>query len=112
MKDIGCGMKVMALTAAAKSFIEREGLGSVHHIDETVLWLQEKYIHRRPALHAMWRLVSPADLMTRNMTREGVEAQIAMLDNEFKRETGRKLPELYVMKKGGEQLRHRRGGEA
>ena len=75
MKDMGTASKVrMHLDAsAAKCIIERKGL------DVDVLWLQEQQARRLLPLVKVDGVWNPADLMTKHLGADKIEAHMRMM---------------------------------
>ncbi len=52
-------------SSAAKSFVSRQGLGKMKHIEIRDLWLQKEVRDGKVELHKIPGLENPADLMTK-----------------------------------------------
>ena len=75
LKDVGMppvDSRVDADASAAKSIVEREGLGQVRHIDVDLLWIQEQQLRTRLPLSKSHGTRNPADLITNNLIRASI----------------------------------------
>ena len=87
--DFGIELKIRLHVdaSAALGILQRQGVGRVRHLDVGVLWLQEKQLRRLIELTKVLGTRNPADLMTKNLTREQLDQYAEMLG--FKVEEGR-----------------------
>ena len=97
MEDMG--VQIDARThidaSAAKSIIEREGLGKLRHVHVNVLWLQEQEVRRRLPLAKIDGKINCADLMTKHLQQQDMEMHIETLNIKFRDGRAQKSPELY-----------------
>ena len=85
LKDFGQVTKaVLHMDAsAALGVIQRKGVGKVRHLDVSTLWLQEQQLRRIIALEKVEALKNPADLLTKSLTRERIDAYSDLMSYEY-----------------------------
>ena len=64
-------------SSAAKSFVARRGLGRMRHIEVRDLWLQQEVLAGRVRVVKVKGEMNPADLMTKFLSREEIEARLS-----------------------------------
>ena len=75
LKDVGMAVAdshVHVDASAAKSIVEREGMGKVRHIEVDILWAREQHLRKRLLLIQIDGTRRPADLMTTNLIRASI----------------------------------------
>ena len=75
LRDLGHDLKVEIFTdaTAAKGIAGRRGLGKTRHIEVHYLWVQERVGKGHIILKKVWGGETPADLLTKNLTREKIQ---------------------------------------
>ena len=61
---------------AAKSFVNRRGLGKMRHIEIRDLWLQKEIREGKVEVHKVLGTENPADLMTKILTVKEIEERL------------------------------------
>ena len=64
---------------AAKSFVNRRGLGKMRHLEIRDLWLQKEIREGRVLVHKVLGTENPADLMTKILTVGEIEERLKMM---------------------------------
>ena len=72
---------------AALGIVERRGVGRVRYLDVVSLRIQEQQLHRVLEMNKVAGLENPADLLTKYLNRERIDACIDLIGYRF--ETGR-----------------------
>ena len=62
---------------AAKSFVNRRGLGKMRHLEIRDLWLQKEIREGRVLVHKVLGTENPADLMTKILTVKEIEDRLS-----------------------------------
>ena len=63
----------MVYSAAALAIAKRKGSGKLRHINEALLWLQEKEDREELTFHKVKGMANPADLMAKHVFAEVME---------------------------------------
>ena len=63
-------------SSAAKSFVNRRGLGKMRHLQVRDLWLQKKVRQGGIVIHKVLGVSNPADLMTKILNIKEVEERL------------------------------------
>ena len=66
--------------SAAKSFVNRRGLGKMRHLQIRNLWLQEEVEHGRLEVHKIKGEENPANLMTKILSLKEVVARLSWIN--------------------------------
>ena len=61
---------------AAKSFVNRSGLGKMRHLEISYLWLQKEIREGKVEVHKVLGTENPADLMTKILTVREIEDRL------------------------------------
>ena len=64
-------------SSAAKSFVARRGLGRMRHIEGRDMWFQQEVLAGRVRVVKVKGEMNPADLMTKFLSREEIEARLS-----------------------------------
>ena len=65
-------------SSAAKSFVSRQGLGKMKHLEIRDLWLQREVGMNRVIVHKVDGTLNPADLMTKYIKRCEIEVHLTL----------------------------------
>jgi len=84
--DLGieCSTRMHIDASAALGIVERRGVGRVRHLDVGMLWLQEQQLKQVIHMTKILGTENPADLMTKNLSRESIDKYSRMLGFEFR----------------------------
>ena len=63
-------------SSAAKSFVSRQGLGKMKHLEIRDLWLQREVGMNKVIVHKVDGTLNPADLMTKYLKRWEIEVRL------------------------------------
>jgi len=66
-------------SSAAKSFVSRQGLGKMKHLEIRDLWLQREVGMNRVIVHKVDGTLNPADLMTKYLKRWEIEVRLNLM---------------------------------
>ena len=66
-------------SSAAKSFVSRQGLGKMKHLEIRDLWLQREVGMNRVVVHKVEGPRNPADLMTKYLKRWEIEVRLNLM---------------------------------
>ena len=69
---------------AAKSFVNRRGLGKMRHLEIRDLWLQKEIRDGRVEVHKVLGTENPADLMTKILTVREIEERLRRMSIQMK----------------------------
>ena len=69
---------------AAKSFVNRRGLGKMRHLEIRDLWLQKEIREGRVLVHKVLGTENPADLMTKILTIKEIEDRLRNMSIEMR----------------------------
>ena len=69
-------------SAAAKSFVNRRGLGKMRHLQIRDLWLQEEVDKGKLVIHKVKGAENAADLMTKILSVKEVAARLSWINLE------------------------------
>ena len=69
---------------AAKSFVNRRGLGKMRHLEIRDLWLQKEIREGRVKVHKVLGTENPADLMTKILTIKEIEDRLRNMSIEMR----------------------------
>ena len=67
-------------SSAAKSFVNRRGLGKMRHLQIRDLWLQDEVEHGRLVVHKVKGDQNPADLMTKVLSLKEVVDRLSWMN--------------------------------
>ena len=89
-KEVGCEELSLIVNLgtdsnAAKSFVNRRGLGKMRHIEIRDLWLQKEIREGRVVVHKVLGTENPADLMTKILTVGEIEERLRRMSIKMKR---------------------------
>ena len=65
-------MKVRTDSSAARSMVQRQGIGRVRHLDASLLWVQQKESERAFSVAAIPSELNSADIGTREFDKEEI----------------------------------------
>ena len=85
-EDLGMQVKtrIHLDASAALGILERRGVGRVRHLDVGMLWLQEQRLREVIEFAKVLGTDNPADLMTKQLSRELVEKHMAGFDQDLR----------------------------
>ena len=85
MKDLGWSVRarVHADSSAAIGICSRSGVGQVRHLAVAQLCVQQKVKEKAITLHKVLGTANPADLLTKHLARQALDACMRMLGSEF-----------------------------
>ena len=117
IKDVGMAVvdsRVHVDASAAKSIVEREGLGKVRHIEVDFLLIQEQQLRRRLPVTKIDGTRNLADLMTKNLHVQLLEMYMDMLGLTFLDGHSQSAAKLHyvatrIINNGDDQLHTRAG---
>ena len=69
---------------AAKSFVNRRGLGKMRHLEIRDLWLQKEIREGKVLVHKVLGTENPADLMTKILTVKEIEDRLRRMSIQMK----------------------------
>ena len=92
-----CLMKVRTDSSAARSMVQRQGIGRVRHLDASLLWVQQKESERAFSIAAVPSELNSADIGTKSLTRKRL---LGLLYDRAGTEEYRDLEYQYQIKKG------------
>ena len=75
---------------AAKSFVNRRGLGNMRHIEIRDLWLQKEIREGKVVVHKVLGTENPADLMTKILTVKEIDDRLRRMSIYMKVSVDRK----------------------
>ena len=75
---------------AAKSFVNRRGLGKMRHLEIRDLWLQKEIREGRVLVHKVLGTENPADLMTKILTVKEIDDRLRRMSIYMKMSVDRK----------------------
>ena len=86
MRELGHEMtiRVRIDSSAAIGVLQRKGIGKIRHLDVADLWLQTAIRNGRLIIEKIDGSENDADLMTKPLTANGIEAIMERLGNEYK----------------------------
>ena len=79
MVDEPCEMKVRSDSSAARSMVQRQGIGRVRHMDAALLWIQQKEKDKILAVSPIPTELNTADIGTKGLTRSRLFGLLFML---------------------------------
>ena len=74
-----CLMKIRTDSSAARSMVQRQGIGRVRHLDASLLWVQQKESERAFSIAAIPSELNSADIGTKSLTRKRLLALLYMM---------------------------------
>ena len=103
-------MKIRSDSSAARSMVQRQGIGRVRHMDAALLWIQQKEKEKILAVSPIPTELNPADIGTKGLTRNrlfGLLYMIKMIDGAGDRvgqEEYKELEHRERMRKGTQKV--------
>ena len=80
--DIKLRLRVHSDSSSARSFAKRRGLGKQRHVMTRFLWIQERFRLKYLTIVCIDGKKSPADLMTKALTKNEIEMHCKNLHSE------------------------------
>ena len=74
-----CLMKVRTDSSAARSMVQRQGIGRVRHLDASLLWVQQKESERAFSIAAIPSELNSADIGTKSLTKKRLLGLLYMM---------------------------------
>ena len=90
-KDLGNVVRIGTDSSAAKSFVNRRGLGKVRHLEIRDLWLQRESHEGRLVVSKLQGNENPADLMTKVLGLNDIVSRLRGLNISIRDASGRDL---------------------
>ena len=75
-KELSNVIKLGTDSSAAKSFVNRRGLGKMRHLEIRDLWLQKEVADGKLEVGKIWGTENPADLMTKILTKGEIRSRL------------------------------------
>ena len=82
-KDLSNVIQLGTDSSAAKSFVNRRGLGKMRHLEIRDLWLQKEVADGKLEVSKIAGSKNPADLMTKILTKAEVVSRLSWLNLDF-----------------------------
>ena len=89
--SLGNVIKLATDSAAARSFVNRRGLGRMRHLDIRDMWLQKEVLDGAVVVDKVSGTANPADLMTKVLSLNDIVARLKMMYIDMYGATGEKL---------------------
>ena len=90
-KDLGNVVRIGTDSSAAKSFVNRRGLGKMRHLEIRDLWLQRESHEGRLVVSKLQGNENPADLMTKVLGLNDIVSRLRGLNISIRDASGRDL---------------------
>ena len=80
-KDMGSDVKIRVHVdaTAAKSIVERQGLGKVRHVEVDLLWIQDQQLRNKLPLIKVDGKLNPSYLMTKHLSRSEIIKNLELI---------------------------------
>ena len=88
-KDLGNVVRIGTDSSAAKSFVNRRGLGKMRHLEIRDLWLQRESHEGRLVVSKLQGNENPADLMTKVLGLNDIVSRLRGLNISIRDASGR-----------------------
>ena len=85
--NISSCVRIVSDSSAARAFASRRGVGKMKHVQTRYLWVQERLAMRHLALGKIGAKENRADLLTKALTRKGIDAHMRAIGNELREGT-------------------------